>query len=237
MGPGSTGIKPRTRIFFLPFAGASYYSYSGFKSHLERHFDVVLVDLPGRGRRVLEPLLTDCHEMVEDLFDQITEDLSAPYAIFGHSLGATLGYLLTSKLAKLNIRMPLHLFVSGRPEPSYENKKKYLLPKAEFIKKVTECGGIPDEILREKELLDFFEPIIRADFQAIETCTHEETETLNIPITVLLGTDDKSTKNKTIRWHDLTTRDVAVKHFVGDHFFLFQHLPEISHIICQKVLV
>ncbi|HYC27772.1 MAG TPA: thioesterase domain-containing protein, partial [Chitinophagaceae bacterium] len=100
-------------IYCLPFAGGSQLSYSPFVQYESEHIQFLPLELPGRGARWREPLLTDIHEMTNDAFEQIKNGLTDPYAIYGHSMGSLIGYLLTKKILAHNLPAQLHLFFSG----------------------------------------------------------------------------------------------------------------------------
>src|SRR6476646_9364299 len=148
-------------IFCLPFAGASKYSYAGFAKQFSPMVNVIAVDLPGRGTSFKEDLLVDAMQMTNDIYSQIKNQLDKPYAIYGHSMGTLLGYLLTRKIIENSDPHPLHLFFTGSGGPSIlrckpGEKMRYLLPKNDFIAKIKEYGGSPDEILEDDSLMDFF---------------------------------------------------------------------------------
>ena len=226
-------------LFCLPFAGGSYYAYRDFERYLSGGIRPVLLDFPGHGRRLKEPLLTDLHDMADDVFSQIRAHLHEPYAIYGHSMGAMVAYLAARKVEKEKMPEPVHLFLTGRQAPSVESKEKdaYLLPKQEFIRRLGEYGGIPKEVLAEKELLDFFEPIIRADFQAIGTYLHTENGAapLNVPITVMIGLNDTVSYQEVLKWQEITHKKITVRQFPGGHFFIFDHVADISRIISRTL--
>ncbi|MCJ7594372.1 MAG: alpha/beta fold hydrolase, partial [Desulfobacterales bacterium] len=173
----------RISLIMLPYAGASFYAYRDFQKYLPYPVEPRAVDLPGHGKRMREALLTDIRDMARDLFSQIQDELDGPYAIYGHSMGATLGYLLARLIVdQKTCRHPLHLFFSGRSGPALEEKKpRHTLPRDEFIAAVRDYGGMPPELLEHEGLLDFFLPILRADFQAAETYAHEPCAPLDIP--------------------------------------------------------
>lgn len=224
-------------LFCLPFAGGSFYAYREFEKYVASEIRIIGMDLPGHGRKMSEPLLTDIHKMSDHIWERISDDLDQPYAIYGHSMGATLAYLLTKKIFQQDAPAPLHLFVSGRPGPSggSREEKIHQLPKAEFIQKITEYGGTPKEVLAEKELMNFMEPILRADFQAVETYHHTGGTPLDIPMTVMVGSDDRTCRGEAMRWQEVTTREIAFREFSGGHFFVFDHLPEIGKIISRAL--
>lgn len=227
----------RINLIFLPFAGASFYAYRNFEKYLPGFIRPVTVDLPGRGNRMKEPALTDIHDMARDIFHQVSDSLQTPYALYGHSMGASLAYLLALLLAKKeNIPQPLHLFSSGSTGPDRSvDRALHTLPRDEFIAAVLGFGGMPEEVLKYDELLDFFIPILRTDFQATHALPDNPTEIIDIPLTALFGNEDKLTKGKEIKWEKLTRREFKQRQFPGNHFFIFDHLQEICKIITDTL--
>lgn len=227
----------KVNLICIPFSGGSFYSYNRFQSYLDDFINLVPLELPGRGKRYKEPLLTNIHDMVNDIFNQVKRLLDKPYAVYGHSLGAILGYLMVKNIVKENMPVPLHLFFSGRQAPSIQNKERniHLLPKKAFIDKLIEYGGMPDELLKEKELLDFFEPIIRADFKAYETYKYEPDEPLDILLTVIIGADENITVQEAMEWQGITKRKILLRTFPGGHFFIFHHLPDMARIFSESL--
>lgn len=133
--------------------------------------------------------------------------------------------------------MPVHLFFSGRQGPSIESKEKdwHLLPRQRFIERVIAYGGIPQAVAAEKDLMALFVPIMQADFQALSEYQYEKALPLDIPITVMIGLDEGITYDEALTWQEVTTQSVTIHQFPGDHFFLFDHLPEIGAIISRTL--
>jgi surfactin synthase thioesterase subunit len=217
-------------LFCLHFAGGNKYSYVPFEEYLDKNIKLITLELPGRGKRFNEPLQTDIHDIVDDLFEQIKESESRPYAIFGHSMGAILTYLLTHKIAKSDLPNPIHLFVSGCRAPKVERKPPYYndLPKDEFVEKIRKMGGCPEEILQSDELMALFEPPLRADFKAIETYKYTKPDPLKTPMTVFIGNKDKVTWEEAKDWQNETIHKIDIKEFEGNHFFIFDHKKEVT---------
>jgi surfactin synthase thioesterase subunit len=224
-------------LFCLPFAGGSKYSYKGFEKFTPNFIKLHPLELAGRGSRFNENLRTDIHEIVDDLFSQVHKILHQPYAIYGHSMGTLLGYLLVKRIIKENLNTPLHLFFTGGIGPSIRDNEepRYLLPKQEFIEKIKELGGLPNEVIGDEVLLDFFEPILRADMQAIETYQFVETQPFDIPMTVVIGINEKATYQEALAWKKETIAPVEVRQLPGNHFFIFEYEREIVKIIANKL--
>ncbi|MBC8757073.1 thioesterase [Kordia sp. YSTF-M3] len=214
----------------LHFAGGNKYSYTPLEAFLDRNIKLITLELPGRGRRFQEPLLTNVNEVVNDLFEQLKNNVTKPYAIFGHSMGAILTHLLTRKIVESEFANPIHLFVSGARAPKIKRLPPFYhdLPKDEFVDKIRKMGGCPEEILADDELMALFEPPLRADFKAIETYEYKKQEPLKIPLTVFIGNKDKVTWEEAKAWQDESTHTIDIKEFEGNHFFIFQHKKEIT---------
>src|SRR5687768_2395386 len=100
-------------VYCLPFAGGNRYSYQGYVKVAPPFLNIIPIELPGRGSRIKENLVPDLDLMVDDVYAQIKGDLDQPYAIYGHSMGGLLTYLLTKKIRENGHPAPLHLFLTG----------------------------------------------------------------------------------------------------------------------------
>ncbi len=224
-------------LIILPFAGGSSYSMKGLSNEL-KDIDILIYEMPGRGRRVNERLLKNIHHVVDDLYSYATEFIRnhTNYIIYGHSMGSLLGYLLIKKINESNERLPLHFYVSGRGGPAYvdEKKDRYLLPSEDFKAELIELGGCPKELLESDELMNFFEPILRADFEAVETYEYLSSEKLKIPITGFFGSEEETTMQEMKLWQKETVYPVEIIKLRGNHFFIFEHWKEIAAIILEN---
>ncbi|MEN8221480.1 MAG: alpha/beta fold hydrolase [Pseudomonadota bacterium] len=234
-----TSNNPKITLYCLPFAGGHTLSYQNFQANVAENILIKPLELPGRGKRIREPLLTNLEAMADDVFQQVISDFNGQlYAIFGHSMGATLGYLLTKRLLNAGKPAPLHLFVSGRKAPSVvdDAPPKYQLPKQEFINQLNELGGLPPELLEDTEVMDFLEPILRADFQAIETYIYQPTSPFDIPISILHGLADKEVAYQDLLpWQQESRQPIAIKTFSGGHFFIFEHLFQLGQLFSRTL--
>lgn len=225
-------------VFCLPFAGGNQYSYLDYKKIEPDSLNFIFIEIPGRSRRIGEKLLTNLHDIAEDVFYQIKNNLKTPYAIYGHSMGSILGYLITQRIVQENLNPPKHLFFSGAMAPSLRDKHiiKHDLPRKEFFEKIRTLGGSPEEVLNNDALMDIFEPILRSDFRAVETYKYKQSSLLNIPITVMIGIDENITKSEAMAWGKETQASIEVIEFTGNHFFIYNHQKEIVKIIENKLI-
>jgi surfactin synthase thioesterase subunit len=221
-------------IWCFPFAGASYYSYKPLFKSLEQSHTIRYLELPGRGNRMNEPLLYSYTEVLNDIFYQIKDEIKEPFIFYGHSMGAQLAFDTVHLLiAQYNLK-PLKLVVSGRGAPAVVSmNKRYNLPKPEFKYALQKLGGIPQEILNDDEFFSFFEPILRADFQAIENFTYTQKDPLDVPIHALLGDTEETTPDEASAWEKETTAKFNLKIFNGGHFFILEHTESILELIIE----
>jgi len=223
-------------LFSIPFAGGNLHSYRVINQHLAKTISLYNLELPGRGKRIREPLQSSLEILADDLFDQIRDLVSTkPYAIYGHSMGAALGFLVIQRLRDYNLPMPVHFIVGGARAPSLLSKTpiRHNLDKTAFYEKVLQMGGLPQELLDSQELLDFFEPVLRSDLKALETYGDSTYAPIDVPITNLIGQHDVIPLEHMLAWEHETSQAHQVVEFDGGHFFIFDYPKEIGQLISQ----
>jgi malonyl CoA-acyl carrier protein transacylase len=222
----------KKKLFCLTYAGGDYRSFI----HLDNRFQQVQLvpfEYSGRGRRMSEPLLPDIELMADDLYVQISPHLHEPYALYGHSLGARLAFLLCQRIRQRKGTLPEHLFVSGEPGPSLATKEKntWTLPSQNFWQHLKDMGGCPTELFQFPDLMHCFEPIIRSDFQALSSYTYRKEAPLDLPITVMVGDHENVNLAEAKLWQQETKHLLTVFVFPGDHFFFKQHWAAITELV------
>ncbi len=224
-------------LFCFPFAGGSSYSYRDLHGLTGDFIEIVPLELQGRGRKYGTPLLTNIHDIAAGLYTGIKDKLSARYAFWGHSMGGWLAYLIIKKIIAENIPPPEHFFISGCEAPSVDTSRRdrHTLPKNELMALLRKYNGCPVEVLENEELMDMFEPIIRADFKAVETYIHEPAAPLNLPMTVMRGLQEEISYRDVLKWQEETVHKIKLLQFPGAHFFIYDHLPEIGRIITDTL--
>lgn len=227
----------QVKLFCFPFAGGSTYSYPFFQKYLPGFIEFIPLDIPGRGTRITEPLLYDLDAIAEDVFSRIRHQFTEPFAFFGHSMGTMIAYQLLNYLEKEGLPMPVHLFLSGRggPNAEKENHQWHLLPSLEFRKKIFELGGSPEEVLQDERLMQLIEPILRADFQAVELFRFDKIRKYSIPVTVMIGDEEAISTEDILQWQRITDQEIKIRKFSGGHFFISEHAEEIVNTISKEL--
>ena len=181
------------------------------------------MELPGRGTRIKQALFTRMEPLVEAIALALLPELDKPFAFFGHSMGALVSFELARLLRKQGERQPTHLFISGRRAPEIPDRSPiYALPKAEFVEALCRrYKGMPSEVLKNPELMELFLPILRADFEVLETYVYKNEPAFDFPITAFGGLQDtEATRQDLEAWVKHTTADFKLQMFPGDHFFI-----------------
>ncbi len=229
---------PRMKLFCIPYAGGNAWSYRALEPALASGITLEGLELPGRGRRAQEPLSTSLEELADDLFQQICQRAATSrYAIYGHSMGALLAFLTAHRIRSAGLAQPDALFVSGSDAPaSRQQHQRHLLPLPQFLTMLRELGGCPPQVLEDRELLNYFEPILRADFTAVETWARRDQPPLTLPLVVMVGTADDTAVADAADWALETTASCRVHEFGGDHFFILDHWDAVGATIQQQLL-
>lgn len=211
------------KIIAFAFAGGSQYSFQKYSQNLPKF---VVVEYPGRGNRINEQLIDDIDLLIEDLLPRVIHEIDScnEYIIYGHSMGALVGYLICQRISEIQIRQPLKLVVSGKKSPSIKRENLVAhLPNNHFWNEVIKLGGIPIALEKNVELMEFYIPILKADFNIIENYNYVKKAKLKIPIAVFYGTEEKITEEEIIGWKTESIKDVIIEPLNGNHFFIYNH--------------
>lgn len=214
--------KDRVRLFCLSYAGGGASSYRGWNKELSDDVGVYPIQLPGRENRIAEPALHEMSELVEHISKEIAPYLQRPFIFFGHSLGARIAFELARNVRKKWEIQPCRLIVSASRAPHIaEPNPLHHLSDDEFVKELGRFSGTPEAVLKNRELMELFIPILRADFTVDETYVYSEDAPLDCPISAFGGTKDSEARREEIEeWMSYTNAEFRLEMIEGDHFFL-----------------
>jgi external thioesterase TEII len=222
----------KPKLFILHHAGGNVYSYQFLLPHLSDVFDVEMLELPGRGRRMKERLVYTFDAAVADYVQQI-ESIAGetPFMIYGHSMGALLSPTIIRELHTRGLA-PFALLATGsqgRLMP--EDPQKYNLSKEDLVADLRRMGGVPETFLENKALFDFFEPIMRADFELLDLHDWEaDIPVVETPIYAVMG-DAEKYAGAINTWQRYTTGEFRSEIVPGGHFFIFDIPVKLADII------
>lgn len=216
--------QKKLNLFCLPYAGGGSAIFHDWKEYLKDVATVKPLLLPGRERRINEIPPDNTQDLALNIFQEMSLGLEEPWAIFGHSMGASLAWEIAVIADKHNhIQNPKLLITSGRASPDLERLKKpiHSLPNGEFIEKLKELGGTPKAVLDNQEMMDLLLPILRGDFKRSETWEPTSHILQSTPILSFGGTkDDESTLNRITPWASYTKSWHKNCLIPGGHFYI-----------------
>jgi medium-chain acyl-[acyl-carrier-protein] hydrolase len=211
-------------MFCFPYAGGGASIYRGWGASLPADLEVCPVQIPGRESRLREPAYAEPGPMIQAIADALDPYLTGlPFVFFGHSMGAMISFELARELRRRGRTQPLHLFVSGRRAPQMPAREEpiHALPEPEFIEKLRELNGTPEEVLQHAELMKLITPILRADFSVNETYEYTEEAPLDAGISAFGGLGDEDVTREDVEaWKENTRGRFRMRMLPGDHFFI-----------------
>ncbi|HEY4940170.1 MAG TPA: alpha/beta fold hydrolase [Rhizomicrobium sp.] len=245
-GPGKWTViptpRPNARIRLLCFhhAGGGAFGYRDWAACLNAEVELVAVQLPGRENRFSEPPCGSVDEILDALAPILGAQLGVDYAIFGHSLGATLAYLLARRIARTReMPAPTRLIVSGAAPPIRrcpDDPVRPPLTDVELVERLRQFGGTPEVVLDNAAMMAAFLPTMRADFELVASCAPIEERRLDVPITALRGDEDKAVDPEAFaRWTALSSHPSQVHLLPGGHFY-FRTAPAATFDVLNTVL-
>ncbi|UCD42508.1 MAG: thioesterase [Chloroflexota bacterium] len=222
------------RLFCFPHAGGSAMVFRSWPQDLPDIVEVCAVELPGRGRRIREEPYTNLRSLVGDLVESMQPFIDRPFALFGHSFGALVGFEAARVLQSQEESPLLLLCVSSAKAPqiyadgaSFHNQPDSLL-----IDEVRRLGGTPAAILENEEMLSAVLPAIRADFDMSETYVYTDAAPLSCPILGLASSADPKVDRESLRaWGEQTSAGFNMEVFPGDHFYILQAQSQVLQFL------
>ena len=230
--------RPALRLFCFPYAGAGASAFREWDRGLPTELEVAAIRLPGRESRFLEEPYESLEPMIEALIEVLALHRDAPFAFFGHSLGALVAYELTCALHDRGAPLPVHLFASGRVAPHLKDPDGdvHKMTDAQLVQELRERGQTPEEVLESEELLEMLLPAVRADFAVAELYRPRSRPPLPLPLTAFGGTADTDVPEFTVRaWADHTSAAFTSRMFPGGHFFLDEHREPLLRAIGEAL--
>ena len=214
----------RIRLFCFAYAGGGASIFHTWADHLPSDIETTGIQMPGLESRVMEPPVESISMVVEMLLPEIYPKLDKPFVLFGHSLGAFIGFEITRTLKDQYGLQPLHMFAAGIRAPQILNRNStiYDLPETDFLEKLQHrYSGIPEEILENPDILHLVLPGLRASLKMYECYKYMEGDPLDCPITVFGGLQDNSVSRKELEaWRHQTNRSFSLQMLPGSHFFI-----------------
>ncbi len=201
--PSAEAAAPgQARLFCFPHAGAGALIYRGWQEGLGSGVAVCAALLPGRESRLHEAPVEDMDALVAALVRAIRPWLNAPFAFFGHSMGAGIAFELARALRRAGLPQPRALYLSSA--------------KAAQLRTAPLAPPVEAET-----------PALLADSRLYSRYVYRPEAPLEAPLFVYGGAEDERLRGADLEaWRAETRGAFKRREFPGGHFYLHE-APEV----------
>jgi len=208
------------QVICFPYLGGFGIAYQDIVRNICSDVEVLTINPPGHGSDGSRPL-ESIEEMADLYWNLLQEHLKEKFIFMGHSLGAFVILQMCYKyFSGPSPVKPGALVLSGANAPSrMVNRRKYLLPDDELIRYICDIGVVPEEILQERDILNFFLPSLRADMKAAETMHVEPNADVSIPVHFCYAGDDPFVPVESALDWKKYFRNISFTEFAGGHMY------------------
>ncbi|MEV6802723.1 alpha/beta fold hydrolase [Micromonospora rifamycinica] len=213
----------RLRLFCFHHAGAGASVFTRWRDALGPGVDTLPVQLPARERRIADPLPATLTDLIADLDDQLAPFLRAPYAFYGHSMGAIVAYHLTRHIVARSGPAPARLVVAACAPPGRHAALRSAPDRSdrELTELLLRIGGLSESLVRYPAWHRAALCLVRRDLRLCAQNVPEDGQPLTVPIHVFTGRSDPLiTREDADAWADRTTGRTTVHEVSGGHLFL-----------------
>lgn len=224
----------RKLLFCLPQAGAGAGLFRRWKELGFNGLEVYPILLPGRESRMFEEPHTDVGSAVDAVLDEVRPLVGngPPIVLFGHCLGAILGFELARRLRREGEHVE-RLIASGNPGPWTRRSRPVseIKDDDEFLAALRRIAGYHDASMDDEEFRELMLPTLRADVRMQEGYLAETDARLDVPITAMRGAqDDVVSPGDIAEWRDATNGPYQAVEMPGGHMYFTDNASAIIEI-------
>ena len=205
----------------LPHAGGRGDQYRRWARDLAGRAEIWAADLPGRFRRSRMDALTNPDEVIAEISAEAAALADRPLAVFGHSMGALLGFEVTRTLEAAGY--PVHAFIaSGSPAPHLRAQRAPAgpFPDSKLIAQLRSWGTTDERLLSNAEVLGIVLPPLRADLTLCDRYQYRPGQ-VRAPALALAGTADVVAPLREVEAWETCCADWRGVHVIpGQHLFV-----------------
>jgi surfactin synthase thioesterase subunit len=226
------------RVLCLPPAGGAARMFRGWAGRMPAGVGVVGVEPPGHGSRSEEKPVGDLAEVLDALVTAAAgaDLLDAPLVVFGHSMGALVGWALCAALQERHPAWRPALFVAAASEGPGHLRQQLptdatAMTDEDLMDFLRLHGGMDEDLLADAEYRAMLFPTIRADLAVSAAVVAIAGGRLRCPVRAYVGTTDPAVGTEEAeQWRDYGPgggTGFAVRAFEGGHFFVQRAEPDV----------
>ncbi|MDJ0661417.1 MAG: beta-ketoacyl synthase N-terminal-like domain-containing protein [Crocosphaera sp.] len=207
------------RLFCLHHLGGNASLFQSWSTELLPKFAVFPLQIPREFNDVKKQEQNQFADTIERLAQVITPYLDKPFAIYGHSMGAIMGFELAHKIRQKQGQTPCHLFISSAFAP--QDVKKGFEQQKLSLEEILNLSEIPQDLRDDSSIMEEITAIFQADLQLLKSYVYTENPPLDCPISAFGGQADSLIKREDLlSWVEQTRIGFRLMMFPGNHMFL-----------------
>lgn len=189
--------RPLTLVC-LHHAGGSSAVFRPWRAALPPGVRLRAVDLPRRRAAGAPPPADPVRELaatVARIDAELDDELTRPYAVFGHSMGALLGYLLVRRRMARGATLPETFLAAAYAAPHLARPPLGAadldaVDDLQLARRLADIGGLPEELLARPDWLTALLGTVRADLRLCAGHRPADGPPLPMPVQVFAGRHD-----------------------------------------------
>lgn len=226
------------KLICLPYAGSGAGVYRPWTQLSSDLLTAVPIQLPGREELFGEPFYESLEEAVTGTARKVREAVGdQPFSIFGHCIGAILGYEVARHLLATGGPLPEKLLVSGSASPRRRQPLTVSqVSDEEAISDLWQQLGRESAVMLDPELRALLLPSLQADARLLGGYAPTDVHALPVPILALRGESDEALTSADLRdWASYTTSSFRWQEMAGGHMYLTEAWPQLWKTIEEAV--
>ncbi|HYX18244.1 MAG TPA: SDR family NAD(P)-dependent oxidoreductase [Nostoc sp.] len=227
----------RLRLFCFPYAGGTSSVFLPWSDELAPEIEVCTIQISQQIDHATEKPFEQIAPVAQKVTQVLLPYLDKPFAFYGHSIGATIGFETARQLRREHGLSPVHLFVSAfrAPQLPHSHSSIAQMLDSELIEQRS-ILGIPELVQENAERVQSLLPVVKAGVLMSENYIYLEEELLDCPISAFGGVQDKTiTKDHLLAWRKQTRSAFNLKMLSGNHSFVHSDRQLLLQAISEEL--
>jgi acyl transferase domain-containing protein/surfactin synthase thioesterase subunit/acyl carrier protein len=215
------------RIFCFHDAGGDSTLFRGWEDLMGDTFEVVAIELPGRGENSQEEMPLSSEDLIAQIKDELRPYLDKPYLFFGHSMGGLLAFETAKALRHEGLQQPELMVLSSVPALN-----TYVKQDIEFKNISAEIPTLQtmDASIRKSVLT-----LLKNDLRMINSYRYVAGKPLNLDLLAIRGSEDpRITDQQVKQWKEETTGSFKVITRPGGHRYITEDSYFLTSLIFSE---
>jgi surfactin synthase thioesterase subunit len=212
-------------LFCLPYAGGDEFAYWRWPDLLA---GIATVHAIGR----------DTDLSVEAVTDRVA-GTTGPFAIYGHSMGARLGFEVVRELRRRGAPLPQRLYVGGAHPPHLREPIARVahLDVGGFIDQLILRADTPAAVRDDPDVREALVPALAADLAWLQAYRFRPGPPLPVPVVAFAATHDNEVPGDLmLGWARHTAAWFRHHTLAADHLFVAAQAPRVTALIAADLL-